>query len=64
MTVTRDTGGGVSVMRLSEMQVRQTKPGPKPQRMTDGHGMFLLVTTNGQKRWRFNYRFKGKRCGL
>lgn len=47
-------------MALTELKVRNTKPSDKPVKMTDGNGMHLLITTNGSKYWRFQYRFAGK----
>lgn len=35
-------------------------PGPKPIKLFDGHGLFLLLQTNGAKYWRLKYRFNGK----
>jgi integrase len=36
------------------------KPGPKPKKLADGQGLYLLVTPKGGKWWRFKYRFAGK----
>jgi integrase len=47
-------------MKLTDTAVRKAKPGPKPNKIGDGKGMFLLVTTSGSKLWRFQYRYKGK----
>ncbi|MEN4588941.1 MULTISPECIES: tyrosine-type recombinase/integrase [Pantoea] len=47
-------------MALTELKVRNTKPSDKPVKLTDGNGMHLLITTNGSKYWRFQYRFAGK----
>lgn len=47
-------------MPLSDTAVRNTKPGPKPTRLFDGAGLFLLVHPNGGKWWRFKYRFGGR----
>jgi len=43
-------------MKLTATAVKNAKPG----RLTDGEGMYLLVTEAGQKYWRFDYRFLGK----
>jgi hypothetical protein len=42
------------------MAIRNAKPGRKPVKMTDGAGMFLLVTPAGGKLWRFKYRIDGR----
>jgi len=46
--------------RLTDTKVRQAKPGPKPYKLTDGAGLFLLVHPNGSKYWRLKYRLAGK----
>lgn len=45
---------------LSDVAVRNAKPGAKPLRMFDGLGLYLEVSPNGGKWWRFKYRFAGK----
>ena len=47
-------------MALSETSVRNAKPGPKPVKLFDDRGLFLLIATAGGKWWRFKYRFGGK----
>jgi integrase len=47
-------------MALTDIQIRSAKPKGKDYKLTDGHGLFLLVATTGGKRWRFKYRFGGK----
>lgn len=47
-------------MSLSEAQARNAKPKPKPYKLADGDGMFLLVTPAGGKYWRLKYRIAGK----
>ncbi len=47
-------------MPLTEVVVRNAKPKDKPQKLTDGDGMFLYVHPNGGKYWRLQYRFAGK----
>jgi len=48
-------------MSLSDVAVRQAKPGEKPYKLTDGGGMYLLVNSKGKKYWRFDYRHEGRR---
>lgn len=47
-------------MLLSDVKARNARPKDKPYKMTDGAGLFLLVTPAGGKWWRFKYRFGGK----
>ncbi|MRS04853.1 DUF4102 domain-containing protein, partial [bacterium] len=47
-------------MSLSDVKVRNAKAAAKQVKLTDGDGMYLLVTPNGGKCWRLKYRFKGK----
>jgi len=47
-------------MRLTETAVRNAKPRDVPYKMMDGGGLFLLVNPNGNKLWRFSYRFLKK----
>lgn len=45
---------------LSQITVRTAKPKEKAYKLADTDGLFLLVTENGGKWWRFKYRFDGK----
>ena len=51
-------------MPLADTAIRSAKPGPKPIKMTDGGGLYLLLNPNGSRWWRFDYRFDGKRKTL
>lgn len=46
--------------KLTEAEVKNTKPGSKPIKLFDGEGMFLLIQPHGGKLWRFKYRISGK----
>src|SRR5215203_311206 len=46
--------------RLTDTKIRQAKPGPKPYKLADGGGLFLLVHPNGSRYWRLKYRIAGK----
>jgi integrase len=48
------------IVPLSDPQVRTAKPQEKPIMLFDGGGLYLLVSPNGSKGWRFKYRFEGK----
>ena len=47
-------------MALSDVVIRNAKPGAKAIKMADGAGMFLLVTPAGGKLWRLKYRIDGR----
>lgn len=45
---------------LSDAKARNAKPRPKPYKISDGEGLFLLVTPTGSKYWRLRYFLGGK----
>lgn len=47
-------------MPLSDVKIRNAKPGDKPKKLGDSGGLFLLVQPSGGKLWRFKYRINGK----
>ena len=47
-------------MPLTALAVKQAKPKEKDYKLSDGGGMYLLVTKKGSKYWRLKYRFAGK----
>jgi len=51
-------------MSLTDIQIRNTKPKDKPQKLSDGGGLFLLITPQGNKLWKYSYRFDGKQKTL
>jgi integrase len=51
-------------MSLTDTRVRNAKPQARAYKMSDGSGMYLLVTTEGGRYWRLDYRFAGKRRTL
>jgi integrase len=52
------------VLPLTDVQVRNAKPRDKEYKITDGSGLYLLVTPTGGKIWRFDYRLNDKRKTL
>ena len=47
-------------MALSNTAILNAKPSEKPYKLYDSDGLFMQVTPNGGKWWRFKYRFEGK----
>ena len=47
-------------MKLSKLKVDKAKPKDKRYRLSDGLGLYLLVSPNGSKLWQMRYRFNGK----
>jgi integrase len=50
--------------KLTAARVQQTKGQAKSAKLQDGGGMYLLVSPAGNKYWRYDYRFAGKRKTL
>ena len=51
-------------MRLTDVRVRNAKPQAKTYKLSDGGGMYLLITPDGGRYWRLDYRFAGTRRTL
>jgi integrase len=51
-------------MSLTDFAVRAAKGKPKPYKMADGGGLYLLVKPEGGRYWRLDYRIHGKRKTL
>ena len=51
-------------MSLTDTAIRTAKPDRKPVKLSDGKGLYLLVTPAGGKWWQLDYRFAGKRKTL
>ncbi len=45
---------------LTDVAIKAEKPGTQPPKVADGGGLHLLINPNGNKLWRFSYRFGGK----
>lgn len=45
---------------LTDTKIRNTKPGDKPVKLTDGGGLYVEVRPTGAKLWRYRYRIAGK----
>jgi hypothetical protein len=44
---------------LTTLQISNAKPKEKEYKLTDGRGLYLLVTSSGGKLWRIKYRWGG-----
>lgn len=51
-------------MPLTDLQVRKLRATPKASKVSDGGGLYLMVTPQGSKLWRMAYRFAGKQKTL
>lgn len=49
---------------LSDIKVKNAKAQPKPYRLADGFGLYLLVNTDGARYWRMDYRLNDRRNTL
>jgi integrase len=47
-------------MALSDVQIRSLKPADKLYKVTDEKGLYLEVSPNGSKLWRYKYLYMGK----
>lgn len=47
-------------MALTDKAVKAAKPRQKAYKLTDGKGLYVLVTSEGRKYWRLKYRITGK----
>ena len=47
-------------MALTDIAIRNAKARPKPYKMADALGLFLLVQPSGGKLWRLKYRVEGR----
>lgn len=46
-------------MPLTDTEVRRAKPAERPYKLADERGMYLLISPNGSKLWRWKYRWDG-----
>jgi integrase len=47
-------------MALTDATIRNARPRQKPYKLSDSHGLFLLIQPSGGKFWRLKYRADGK----
>jgi len=51
---------GIEMVALTDVAIRNAKPGPKPYKLGDSHGLFLLIQPTDGKLWRLKYRVDGR----
>ncbi len=51
-------------MPLTDVSVRDAKPGDKPVKPYDERGLFVILTPAGGNWWRVRYGFAGKKNSL
>jgi len=47
-------------MSLNILNIRKLKPSSRPVKLSDSHGLYLLVNPGGSCNWYLKYRFGGK----
>ena len=47
-------------MILTDTKLRSAKTKESSYRLTDGHGLYVLINPGGSKLWRCKYKFAGK----
>ena len=47
-------------MSLTDAKIRTLKPSDKPFKVSDSHGLYLLVKPGGSRHWYLKYRISGK----
>ena len=45
---------------LTDIEIRNAKPGPRERKRADAHGLYLSILPTGTKSWRWKYRFAGR----
>ena len=51
-------------MCLNDTKIRGLKPSVKPFKVSDSHGLYLLVNPGGSRLWYLKYRIYGKESRL
>lgn len=47
-------------MSLNDSKIRSLKPSAKPFKVSDSHGLYLLIKPGGSRHWYLKYRISGK----
>lgn len=51
-------------MSLNDTKIRSLKPSEKSFKVSDSHGLYLLVNPGGSRLWYLKYRINGKESRL
>lgn len=51
-------------MSLNDSKIRNLKPSVKPFKVSDSHGLYLLVNPGGSRLWYLKYRINRKESRL
>ncbi|WP_321404782.1 tyrosine-type recombinase/integrase [Maridesulfovibrio sp.] len=51
-------------MAITDAKIKAAKSTDKEQTLNDGEGLYLVISPNGRKWWRFRYQMNGKRTML
>jgi len=49
---------------LTPIEITNAQPKARPHKLTDGGGLYLVVSPGGTKAWRYQYRYAGARCDV
>ncbi|MGA8668713.1 MAG: integrase arm-type DNA-binding domain-containing protein [Terracidiphilus sp.] len=50
----------MEIHKLKELQIKNAQKAKREYRLSDGGGLYLVVTPSGGKLWRWSYEFNGK----
>jgi integrase len=53
-----------TVLTAARIKVERTPAAGKIKKLSDGDGLYLMLTSNGRRAWRFKFRFAGKESSL
>jgi hypothetical protein len=51
-------------MSLNDTKIRSLKPSDRPFKISDSHGLYLLINPGGSRLWYLKYRINGKESRL
>ena len=51
-------------MSLNDKKIRSLKPSDKPLKVSDSHGLYLLIKPGGSRLWYLKYRINRKKFRL